>query len=293
MESENPSVITARNFPGLSGNLVEGEIRPEQPCVGSNCMQYLTLEKKGAAAWIWMNRPPSNDINPEFMDEIIQIHRDLAADQTVRVVALASRNEKFFCNGLDPSYMLSLSIEGRAGVFRKLMTMMREMYAFPKPEIAVINGHAMAGGAVLGVLCDFRLMSANKGRYCFSEIHVGLTIPRSLMNIIESIVGPSHLYDVTFNGKAYRAEEAAQIRLVDQAIPPESLYQSADKFIEKLLEQNQDSMVSIKKNIRSKVLETLSEKDFEKDAGLENFLGGSLVEGLTAVIEKRRPRFNV
>ena len=131
---------------------------------------FLEIERRDRLAWLWLNRAPLNTLTIEFMDEIDRAYAELASDRETDIVLLGSKVPGFFCNGLDPDYLLERDVPARALVFERLFEMMRAMYAFEKPSAAVIDGHAMAGGAVLGVLNDFRFMSDS--RFRFQAIHL-------------------------------------------------------------------------------------------------------------------------
>ncbi|WP_243396710.1 enoyl-CoA hydratase/isomerase family protein [Leptospira wolffii] len=254
-------------------------------------LQYIEIEEKDSLAWIWLNRGPANEMTSELMEELIEAHRILAAKKSVRAVLIGSRFEKFFSNGLDPKYMLDRSPEDRIKVFSTLFDMMRVIYSFPKPEACVINGHAMAGGAVLGILTDFRFMGMGKSRYCFSEVLVGLTIPPMLLRIIESVVGRPNLREVAMQGKAFKPEEAASIGLVDSVFPIEDLNRKAEAHMLSYLDLPQASVESIKLGIRKNLIDEMKAPTEELIREFRPFVTGNFDEGLKAVLERRRPVF--
>ncbi|PJZ71381.1 enoyl-CoA hydratase [Leptospira perolatii] len=251
----------------------------------------IKIEEKGPLAWIWLNHAPSNEMTEEILEELIQAHLHLAEIKTIRAVMIGSKQEKFFSNGLGASYMLDRSIDERVKVFSKLFDLIRVMYSFQKIEVSVINGHAMAGGAVLGILTDFRFMGDGKFRYCFSEVLVGLTIPRTLLNIIETVVGKSKLRDVAMLAKAYKPEEAKAIGLVDQIFPTADMNKKSEEAILSMLELPQASMESIKKSIRADLVRELSNPSEKLIQEFVPFVSGNFDEGLHAVLERRRPKF--
>ena len=254
-------------------------------------LKYIDLEIKDRLGYIWLNRAPYNDFDDEFLDEIIQAHHYMAAKDDAWGVLLCSRNEKYFSNGMEPDYLLQKDVEGRAAVFAKLFELMKVMYSFPKVEASVITGHAMAGGAVLGIVTDFRFMGNGKYRYSFSEVRVGLTIPPGLLAIIESVVGPENLVRVAMLAEAFKPEEALSIGLVDRVFEHEKTLELSEKTMRSLLEMPQKSMRSVKKTIRQKYLQSLDSLAGDQLNFFKNFLEGNLVEGLTAVKERRRPQF--
>ncbi|TGK20199.1 enoyl-CoA hydratase/isomerase family protein [Leptospira fluminis] len=255
-------------------------------------MKNIKIEEKESLAWIWLDRAPSNEMTEELMDELIEAHRILGEKKSVRAVLIGSKHEKFFSNGLDPRYMLERSANDRIKVFAKLFDMMRVIYTFPKPEVTVINGHAMAGGAVLGILTDFRFMSDGKARYCFSEVLVGLTIPPTLLNIIESVVGKGKLKDVAMLGTAYKPEEAKTIGLVDQIFPAAELHKKSEDYMLNMLNLPQASLESLKKSIRKNLILEFDAPTDHLIQEFKPFVSGNFDEGLKAVLERRKPKFD-
>ncbi|TGK02662.1 enoyl-CoA hydratase/isomerase family protein [Leptospira langatensis] len=255
-------------------------------------MKHIRIEEKENLAWIWLDNQPANEMTEELMDELIEAHRILADKKSVRAVLIGSKSDKFFSNGLDPSYMLERNAEGRIKVFAKLFEMMRVIYSFPKPEASVINGHAMAGGAVLAILTDFRFMSEGKARYCFSEVLVGLTIPPTLLRIIESVVGRPNLREVAMLGKAFKPEEARSIGLVDSLYAPDDLHKKAESYMLGFMDLPQASVQSIKKGIRIDMISELNSPVENQISEFKPFVVGNFEEGLKAVLEKRRPKFS-
>lgn len=249
----------------------------------------LQIEIRDRVAWLLINRPPLNTMTPNLMERLREAHVSLASDKQVRGIILGSHNQQFFSNGLDPETMLAASLKERVEIFRTLMEMCVAMYSFPKLQLAAIGGHAMAGGAVLGILCDFRFMTEGKHRYSFSEVRVGLTLPAAFLSILEGVVGPQHLRDVGMLGELYRPDEALRIGLVDRVLPQEELHSAAERHLTGLFQIPQAGMSLVKRDMRRARLEKLQR--FDDLARLETFLTGNFEEGLRAVLERRRPQF--
>lgn len=252
---------------------------------------HLSLEIKDHIAWLRLNRPPLNDLNPEVLDELIAAHNALAEDDDVWMVVLGASGDKFFCNGVSPDFVLERDVDGRALVFERLFDLMRVMYAFPKIELCAIRGHAMAGGAVLAILCDFRFMAAGKNRLGFSEVPVGLTVPEFLIRLIEGVTGPQHLVKVAMLGTAFRPEEALAIGLVDRVVDAEDLDRVVEDYLRGLCELPLKSMQDVKASIRAPRLELVRAASGASPGHLRHFLTGNFDEGLRAVQERRRPNF--
>ncbi len=253
----------------------------------------LEVEIRDHLGWIRMNRPPLNCLTVDFMDDLIRAHELMDASPEVWAVLLTSSSEKFFSNGLDPDYILERTPGERAKVFKKLLKMTRVMYEFSKPQIAVINGHAFAGGAVLSVMADFRFMAAGKGKISFSETRVGLTLPDLLLPIIEAVVGPENMVRVAMMGEAFSPEQSLAMGLVDRVVEPDQLQAEAENYMREILDTMPlASMRSVKAGIRKRRVKMLRKMKRSGLRQMRAFLTGNFEEGLTAVRERRKPVFS-
>lgn len=254
-------------------------------------MSFLSTRVENHIGYVSMNRAPMNLMDIPFMEEFTAAHRDLANNKDVRGVIVHSSVDGYFSNGLDPAMMLSRDAKGRIEVFEVLLKMVLEVYAFPKPHISAIEGHAMAGGAVLAILSDWRFMSRDKSRISFSEVAVGLTIPKAIINLIEAATGPGPLREIAMLGSAIKSTDAQRLGFVDEVFDNGTTVREAEKYLKRVFELPLASVASVKHILRANNIAALKNRD-----GLDTlaaFVGAdSFVEGLSAVRDKRRPKHN-
>ncbi len=253
--------------------------------------QRIQLTVQDKIAWISLNHPPLNEMDELMMSELAEVHRELSVDQNVRGIILKSNCPKFFSNGLPAQELATADAPEMRQFFSRLGEMIEAMYGCEKPEIALIDGHAMAGGAVLGLLADFRFMGEHCGRYSFSEILVGLIIPTLLQTILKTVVQPAHIAEVIF-GKAYKPAEAQEIGLVNKVFPSELLAKEAEKVLKNLFRLPQENVRTTKVLLRQEVLQKIRSQKKEMLDELMPFFNDNLREGIRAVMENRRPVFD-
>lgn len=240
--------------------------------------------------YVSLARAPMNLMDIPFMQAFTEAHRELAENDDVWGVIVHSAVDGYFSNGLDPAMMLSRDTKGRAEVFEVLLGMVLEVYAYPKPHISAIEGHAMAGGAVLAILSDWRFMSRDKSRISFSEVAVGLTIPKAIINLIESATGPGPLREIAMLGSAIKSTDAKRMGLVDEVFDNGTTIKEAERYLKRVFELPLASVRSVKQILRADNLAAL--KGREGLDTLSSFVGAeSFVEGLSAVRDKRRPKY--
>lgn len=253
-------------------------------------MTYLSARIENHIGYVAMERAPMNLLDIAFMEEFTAIHAAFRKDDAVWGVILHSTVPGYFSNGLDPDMMLQRDVRGRQEVFEVLLRMVLDVYAFEKPHISAIEGHAMAGGAVLAILSDWRFMSRDKSRISFSEVAVGLTIPKAIINLIEAATGPGPLREIAMLGGAIKSSDAQRLGLVDEVFDNGTTLREAEKFLKRIFELPLASVRNVKQTLRAANIANL--KGREGLETLASFLSAeSFVEGLSAVRDKRRPKY--
>lgn len=96
-------------------------------------------------------------------------------------------------------------------------------FTFPKPLVAAVNGHAIAGGCVLACACDYRLMAEGKGRIGTPELSVGVPFPSMALEILRLVVPPHRLQAVIYRGLTCTPDDAVANGFVDELSAPDAL----------------------------------------------------------------------
>jgi len=178
-------------------------------------LNYTNLFYNEDTVYISLKRGPVNFLNPVFMEELDQIYSLLYKDHAIKFVVIQSECERFFSNGIDIEHLLSGGVELKTNTFMQFFALVNKIYLCPKIQYAIINGNAMAGGAVLASIMDYRILSSEKYRFSFNEVKLGLPLPLILTRIVESIIGAQNIKQALYEGEAYKPEEALNIGLAD------------------------------------------------------------------------------
>lgn len=105
---------------------------------------------------------------------------------------------------------------------------------FPKPIIAAVNGHAIAGGCILAAACDHRIMTEGNGRIGIPELAVGVPFPALPLQIMAGRMTDGHLRDLVFTGRTVQIDEAKTMGLIDEKCPAGMLLDRATEVAQKL-----------------------------------------------------------
>lgn len=121
--------------------------------------------------------------------------------------------------------------QGGSKYLRTFLPTLNKMYdaifSFPKPVIAAVNGHAVAGGCVLSSCADYRIMARGTGRIGVTELLVGLPFPALAFEVMRFVTGPRYFSEVIYTGNTYSPDDALQRGLVHELVDPTALAERA------------------------------------------------------------------
>ena len=229
-------------------------------------MSFLHVSIDGEFATITLSRGKVNALNEPMVEEITRSFQDLAIDNEVKSIIFTGSG-KFFSFGFDVPEFLSYPKSDFIRYLEKFTTLYTSLFCFPKPVVAALNGHTIAGGCMLATACDFRLMVTGKARISLNEITFGAPVPAGALEMLKYCAGPRNAQAIVYSGAMYSAEEAFQLGLVDQISSEDALAEDARKIAQELAEKDSSAFTSIKHLLRKPVAEQMIKR--EKDAILE------------------------
>ena len=243
------------------------------------------VDRRDAVAVVTIDRQEAlNALDVETLTELRDMLRELAEDDSARVVALTGAGERAFVAGADIKYMMGLDVEAAKawGVLGHEATAALE--TMPKPAIAAINGFALGGGCELALGCDLRYASST-ARLGQPEIDLGIVPGWGGTQRLARVCGLGVAKELILTGRPVDAEEALRIGLVNAI---------ADPVLEHALEVAAELAAKSPLALRvAKRLLNLSPGALEQEADEfgDLFASEDAKEGLAAFAEKRPPRF--
>jgi enoyl-CoA hydratase len=197
----------------------------------------------------------ANALDIEFCQALTARFMELRGSQAKAVVITGQGN--IFSAGVD----LKRLGAGGTDYIREFLPVLNGLYdaAFyhPKPVVAAINGHAVAGGAVLAACADRRIMARDSGRIGVTELLVGVPFPALAFEILRFAVPPRYLPEVTLSGATYASEAALQRGWVDEVVEPSALMERALAAAQSLAALPAPAFAQTKMQIRQPVTERL------------------------------------
>jgi enoyl-CoA hydratase len=185
--------------------------------------EYATIASRteGAILRLTLNRPDKrNPIGPQTCGELVHALAGAAADPSVRVVVLTGAGTVFSAGG-DLSQMAGATAVESPAPPASLVDLLTAMHDLGMPIIAMVNGHALAGGLGLMVACDL-VVASDQATFGTTEIRVGLW-PMMISAELARSIGRKHALELMLTGKRIGAAEALAMGLVNRVVPADSL----------------------------------------------------------------------
>lgn len=216
----------------------------------------------GAVRELRLNRPPVNALSPDL---IVALKQAVLAAPRDRVRALIiSGSPGRFSGGLDVPVLLALDHAAIASLWREFYALLAALAQSPIPIAAAITGHAPAGGTVLSLFCDWRVMAEGDYRIGLNEVQVGIELPPTLTATLRRVIGPRHAEHMAVTGALISPQDALRIGLVDELVPPAEVAARALQWCQRLLALPPEAMSGTRRQARADLC-SLFERDLEPE----------------------------
>ncbi|XP_039445126.2 enoyl-CoA delta isomerase 1, mitochondrial-like [Culex pipiens pallens] len=175
------------------------------------------MDPKTGYATVTLNRAPVNAMNLELMRAIQRTIDDLERDKARGMILTSKFSNKVFCAGLELTEMVNPNPEQFRVFWTSLQDTWMKLYGTSFPTVAVINGHAPAGGCMISLACEYRVMQPNFS-IGLNETVLGLPVPRWLQTTMSKVIGERMSEIACTTGKLYSAEQALKMGMIDELV---------------------------------------------------------------------------
>jgi len=255
--------------------------------------QLVRRESKGSTMTVTIDRPArANALNQAVAEGIAAALDAAEADRAIRAVVLTGAGEKAFCAGGD----LQLNADGTPFTIAAedprhfIATLFRRMRACRLPIVARINGHALAGGFGLACACDLAV-ARDDALIGVTEVKVGL-FPMMILPLLLRVVPERVLMEMCLTGEPIRGAEAAELKLVNYAVPAAELDAKLDWLVERVTSKSPSGI-----RLGKQSLAQIREMSFDGALEYAQFMLANMArtedakEGFKAFAEKRPPQW--
>ena len=252
-------------------------------------MTSLTYEVQDHVAEILLDSAPVNALSRDMVAEILQALTRAGLDANVRAVILGSKVPNYFCAGLNLKQLVEGSSSDARALLELLYVRMTDIqFGLGKPSIAAVSGAARAGGMTLAISCDM-IVAGRSSTFGYPEIDVGI-IPAIHFTHLPRIIGKPRAFDLLFTGRAFGADEAAELGLVARVVDDAVVMDEARKLARVFASKPPEVM-----RMGRNAFMTANDNGYRQGVAVavENLCNVMATdearEGFTAFIDKRRP----
>ena len=211
-------------------------------------MERVVVERRGAVAWLSMNRPESlNAWDRSMSPALLAALETVAGDHSVRAVVLSATGRSF-CTGLDTKMLGAGDLD--TAYFGGWHDVFNALEALDVPLIIAARGHCLGGGLAL-VLCGDYRVAAEDAVLGFSAVRGTVGVPPALTYRLAEIVGAARARRLALFAEYLSAEEALGIGLVDAVVPTERLDETAAGLAERVCQHSPLAVRETKRLLRS------------------------------------------
>jgi enoyl-CoA hydratase len=226
----------------------------------------IAVTERDGIAIVTLAHGKANALDTEFCAALTKAFVKLKGAKA-RAVVLTGQ-DRIFSAGVN----LIRARDGGPRYIRKFLPVLNKMFDtvfhFPKPVVAAINGHAIAGGCVLACCADFRLMAQEAGRMGITELLVGLPFPALAFEVMRFVAMPPDLPALLYTGETFAPLDAIDRGLIDEIVEPSALLDRAVEAAQRLAALSPQAFAMTKQEIRLDVTERMKKDGRRIDAAV-------------------------
>jgi enoyl-CoA hydratase/carnithine racemase len=251
--------------------------------------RLLRVERRGAAAWVTLDRPPLNLLVPDLLCAIRDAFHELVRDPTVRAAVVTGAG-RAMTGGMQVQVLRELDPASAKALITLVHEAIHAVHEAPFPTICMVNGACLGAGFELAIACDMRVAST-AATLGLPEVRVG--VPSVVeAALLPAIVGPGRAAEILLTGEAVSAQQALEWGLVNRVVPPGELEAATTELVDKIL-ACAPSAIRLQKEliVRWRNTDQRTAIAYGINAFAQAYATPDAREAQQAFIEKRPPRF--
>ena len=238
---------------------------------------------------IQLSRPPVNALSPELLQQL-QAAISESIKQGARGLVLSGL-PGLFSAGLDVPALLALDAKGLEAAWRSFFRVCATLAASPIPTVAAITGHSPAGGAVISLYCDYRVMAEGNFRIGLNEVQVGLIVPEVIQYAFRRLLGAHRAERLLVAGAMIESAQAERIGLVDALTPVERVTPAAIAWLRETLALPPKAMLRTRQMARADLVTAMGDPEtLDLSVFVDGWFGDETQNVLHALVAKLKSR---
>ena len=199
-----------------------------------------------------------NRFHPDWLAEVDGLIDEVQAATGPKAL-VTTASGKFFSNGLDLDWLGSNSDQFLPYVI-SVHHLFERVLALPVPSVAAIQGHAFAGGGMLALAHDFRVMRADRGFFCLPEVDINIPFSRGMSGLIQGRLSKKTAHEAMTTGKRYGGGDALSAGIVDAIANEDDVLSAAIEIAAPLAAKAGPTLGTIKERMYVEALAALRDK---------------------------------
>ncbi len=254
--------------------------------------QMLKIESRGPTRKIILNRPNVlNAMNWKCVLDVTHAIRQAEDDRTIRTIVLSGSGDRAFTAGADITELRSFGSAAALRCNRDWLDMFRRIEQCRKPVIAAVNGWATGGGTELSLACDF-VIATESARFGLSEINIGVIPGAGAGARLTRWVGRLRAKELLMLGRVLTGREAVEWQLANRCVPTNKLATAVRELTDDLNSRAPLALGAAKATVNTGSEASLEvAMEYELQEFVQLFETDDQREGMSAFLEKRRPKF--
>ena len=246
------------------------------------------IEEINGCAVVRMNTNKVNVQNDNFFADLHEAFDRLEREFGELPVVLTGQGDVFSA-GIDFQYSFDIFGSGDHEKIRQWYRAYREtnlrIFQYPRPTVAAVNGHAIAGGLITALDCDFRIGARKPARFGLNEVPIGVPMPAAYVEIIKYALGDQVGALTTLRGKLYEFKEAERLGFFHEVVEPDQLLATAINYAQCITPDCNTAYAMSKKALQDSVMKQINERTVALD---EHLPAGMSDEGNRRAQDRRR-----
>lgn len=219
--------------------------------------QYVHVDHDGPVAVLRLDRPPVNALEIEIVMQAYEALDDLIASDARAVVVTGAG--KAFSAGLDLKLIPAYSPEDQRAMITGANRFLARLYSFPRPTVAAVGGHAIAGGFIAMIACDYRVGTTAPCQIGLTEARAGIPFPAAAMAILRAELSPAVARVLTLMARNVGPETAHAQGVLDEIVPAARVLPRALEVARDMATIPADAYARIKQQLRGEVTARLDD----------------------------------
>lgn len=235
---------------------------------------------------VQLNRPKANALNEDLIRALISNLDEISKDSNIKGVILTGQ-EGFFSAGLDIVELYNKD-EKYIKIFWALFSeLLERIYTYPKIMFSAISGHSPAGGTVLSIMTDYRIMSKGNFLIGLNEVAVGLSMPIFIGRVFQSLLGERIAEKMTLQGQLVNPDSALEIGLIDEVIEQEKLLDHSIFIMQKWLKLPFQKQIESKLSLRRNIIDLMkSTSKSDNDSLVKAWFSDECKSTMGSIVDK-------